>query len=142
MNIAGVSGNLTRDPELRHTPDGTPVCTVRLAVDGMGRGGRDEVGYINVTSYGASAEAAHRVLTEGWLVEVNGRLQWHEWTDSNENKRESYEVIGQIKFLAAPKERDGDTPISDVPADVSDFAPVPAGVGANNPAPEGDDIPF
>jgi single-strand DNA-binding protein len=148
MNIAAISGNLTRDPELRNTPSGVPVCTVRLAVNGMGRGGRDEAGYINVTSFGAGAEAAAKVLTKGWLVEVqNGRLEWHEWTDSNDNKRESYQVIGDIKFLAAPKERDGNEPAAtDVPVDVSDFAPaeqrVPVGAGAGNTTAADDDIPF
>jgi single-strand DNA-binding protein len=142
MNIAAISGNLTRDPELRSTPSGVPVCQVRLAVNGMGRGGRDEVGYINVTSFGAGAEAAANVLTKGWLVEIqNGRLEWHEWTDSNDNKRESYQVIGDIKFLAAPKEREnGFAPMSDVPADVSDFAPQPVGAAAG--ANTDDDIPF
>ncbi|RKQ90508.1 single-strand binding protein [Solirubrobacter pauli] len=148
MNIAAISGNLTRDPELRTTPSGVPVCTVRLAVNGMGRGGREEAGYINVVSFGAGAEAAAKVLTKGWLVEVqNGRLEWHEWTDKHDQTRESYQVIGDIKFLAAPKEReDGFAPATDVPAEASDFAPaeqrVPVGAGAGNTPAADDDIPF
>jgi single-strand DNA-binding protein len=145
MNIAAISGNLTRDPELRETTGGTPVCELRLAVDGMGRGGRDEVGYINVTSYGAGAEAAAKVLSKGWLVEiVNGRLEWHEWTDQHEQKRESYQVVGDIKFLAAPKDKSAAAPESDAPADASDpgSAPVPVGASAGGKGKAQDDIPF
>ena len=124
MNSIQLTGRLTRDPELSSTPDGTTaVCRIRLAVDGMGRGSRDAVGYIDVTSFGPGADAAARVISEGWLVGIDGRLEWHEWTDAEDKKRQGYQVISQIEFLAAPKGADA-AATTEVPADTSDFAPV------------------
>ena len=70
MNSIQLTGRLTRDPELRATTTGDPVCGLRLAVDGMGR--RNDVGYIDVTVYGKPGEACARHLTRGWLVGVSG----------------------------------------------------------------------
>ena len=67
MNNYKATGRLSRDPELRALPDGTPVCKITVAVKGLARGD-DEVGYIDVTSFGAGGEAAARVLGKGWLV--------------------------------------------------------------------------
>ena len=79
-----------------------PVCRLRLAVDGMGRGGRDEAGYINVTAFGNAGEAAARVLIKGWLVAVDGRLQYGEWETDDGTRRHDYEIVGNVEFLAAP----------------------------------------
>ncbi len=102
MNTVSLTGRLTRDPELRHLPDGTPVCQMRIAVDQMGRG--DQAGYINVTSFGPSGEACAKVLSQGWLVGVAGRLDYHEWTSDDDAKRSAIEVVGRVDFLAAPKD--------------------------------------
>ena len=67
MNNYKATGRLTKDPELRALPDGTAVCKITVAVKGLARGD-DEVGYIDVTSFGAGGEAAARVLSKGWLV--------------------------------------------------------------------------
>ena len=102
MNNIQLTGRLARDPERRQLADGTPVTNLRLVVDGMGRGGRDQPGYINVASFGPSAAAANKVLSKGWLIAVSGRLQYEEWTTEN-SKRQAYNVVGHIEFLAAPK---------------------------------------
>jgi single-strand DNA-binding protein len=100
------TGRLTRDPELRALPNGTSVCELRLAVDGMGR--RGEVGYINVSVYGKGGEAAAEYLAQGWLVAVDGRLQFGEWK-SEAGNRHDYSVVGNVEFLAAPRgDGDGD----------------------------------
>ena len=70
FQVNQATGRLTRDPELRYLPDGTPVCQIRIAVEGMGRGGRDETGYINATQFGDPGLAAAKVLSTGWLVAV------------------------------------------------------------------------
>jgi single-strand DNA-binding protein len=64
---------LTKDLELRAISEGSKVCQFALAVDGMACG--REVGYINVSVFGNSAEAAAKYLSKGWLVAVDGRLQ-------------------------------------------------------------------
>jgi single-strand DNA-binding protein len=95
------TGRLTRDPELRELPGGGTVCKLRLAVDDMARG--RETGYINVSTFGKPGEAAAEILSTGWLVAVDGRLEYHQWVDDDGKNRHDYEVIGQVEFLAAPR---------------------------------------
>ena len=101
MNTVQLTGRLTRDPELRTLPSGTSVCSLRLAVDRMGRG--EEPGYIDVDAYGAQGEACAQVLTRGWLVAVEGRLEYREWTTQDGAKRSGLTANGRVEFLAAPK---------------------------------------
>jgi single-strand DNA-binding protein len=108
MNSIHVTGRLTTDPELRTLPDGTKACMIRMAVKEMGRG--REVGYVNVTEYGAGGEATARELSKGWLVAVSGRLKYRQWESTNgSHRRHDYEVVGHIEFLAAPGGKDADS---------------------------------
>jgi single-strand DNA-binding protein len=107
MNNYKATGRLVLDPEERTLPNGTTVCKLRLAVKGLARG-QDEVGYINATSFGTSAEAAARVLSKGWLVAVDGRLEYHDWETADGGKRRDWEVIGHVEFLAAPRSEQPD----------------------------------
>ena len=95
------TGRLTKDPELRNVSEEMKVCQLRLAVDGMGRG--REVGYVNVAVFGAAGEAAAKVLSKGWLVAVDGRLEYGEWETDGGEKRHDYSVVGNVEFLTAPK---------------------------------------
>jgi single-strand DNA-binding protein len=94
------TGRLTKDPELRKVSEELSVCQLRLAVDGMGRG--REVGYINVSVFGKAGEAAAQYLAKGWLVAVDGRLEYGEW-DNEGTKRHDYTVVGNVEFLTAPR---------------------------------------
>lgn len=95
------TGRLTKDPELRSVSEEMKVCQLRLAVDGMGRG--REVGYVNVAVFGAAGEAAAKVLGKGWLVAIDGRLEYGEWETQEGEKRHDYSVVGNVEFLTAPK---------------------------------------
>jgi single-strand DNA-binding protein len=95
------TGNLTRDPELRQLPTGVSVCELRVAVDAMGRGA--EPGFINVSVYGKPGEAAAEHLGKGWLVGVDGRLEYGEWETEAGGKRHDYTVVGNVEFLSAPR---------------------------------------
>jgi single-strand DNA-binding protein len=95
-----LTGRLTRDPELRALPSGSSVCELRVAVDGMGRG--REVGYINVSVFGNGGEAAAKHLAKGWLVAVDGRLEYGEW-EAEGGRRHDYTLVGNVEFLAAPR---------------------------------------
>jgi single-strand DNA-binding protein len=120
MNAITLTGRLTQNPELRQLPSGEHACRLRLAVDGMGRGGRDQVGYVNVTAYGKPGEAAARVLTKGWLIAVDGRLQYGQWETDAGERRHDYEIVGNVEFLAAPRpnnhDNDADTAAADAAA--------------------------
>ena len=102
MNINKIicTGRLTKNPELRHVSEEMKVCQLRLAVDGMGRG--REVGYVNVAVFGKAGEAAAEYLAKGWLVAVDGRLEYGEW-EVEGTKRHDYTVVGNVAFLTAPR---------------------------------------
>lgn len=100
VNRCICTGRLTRDPLLQELPTGSTVCELRVAVDSMGRGG--ETGFIDVRVYGKPGEAAAEQLAKGWLIAVDGRLEFREW-ESESGKRHDYSVIGNVQFLAAPR---------------------------------------
>lgn len=126
MNTIQLTGRLVADPTYKEISDDQHVTELRLAVEGMGRGGRDEPGYINVTSWDMSQRAAE-TLGQGWLVAVAGRVQ-HEVYEKDGQKRSAYSVIGHVEFLARPRNTN-DHSTEDQTADLE-----PAGVD--------DDIPF
>jgi single-strand DNA-binding protein len=75
VNVITLVGNLTADPVLRSLPDGRSVCDLRLAVDGE----RDQLPlYIDVATFGPSADACAEYLSKGWQVGVTGRLVYDE----------------------------------------------------------------
>jgi single-strand DNA-binding protein len=102
------TGRLTKDPELRQVSEEMKVCQLRLAVDGMGRG--REVGYINVAVFGKAGEAAAEYLAKGWLVAVDGRLEYGQWETDGGEKRHDYSVVGNVEFLTAPRPVQVDAP--------------------------------
>ena len=83
INSVVVTGNLTRDPELRHTPGGTPVCKLRIAVNTRRKSGdgnwEDKPNYFDVTVWGAQGENCSTYLVKGRPVAISGRLEWREW---------------------------------------------------------------
>lgn len=95
------TGNLTRDPVARELPGGRTVCELRLAVEGMARQG--QTGYISVSVFGRAGEAAAKHLCKGWLVAVDGDLEWGEWEREDGEKRHDYRVNGSVTFLAPPR---------------------------------------
>jgi len=150
INVVVITGNLTRDPELRSTPGGTSVCKLRVAVNSRRKEGQewvDKPNFFDVTVWGAQGENCANYLSKGRPVAVEGRLDWREWEDKEGNKRQSVEVIANsVQFLGS---RDGSggggngngfTPSSDVPADTSDFEGATAGGSGGGGG--DDDIPF
>ncbi len=152
INTVVITGNLTRDPELRSTSGGTAVCGMRVAVNSRRRDGSgnwiDKPNYFDVTVFGAQGENCSTYLQKGRPVAIEGRLDWSEWeAKDGSGKRQKVEIVANsVQFLGS---RDGSgggqgngngfTPQSDVPADTSDFEG--AGVGSQSAGSE-DDIPF
>lgn len=151
INRVTITGNLTRDPELRSTPSGTPVCGLRVAVNTRRKNGstgewEDKPNYFDVTVWGAQGENCSNYLSKGRPVAVDGRLEWREWEDRDGNKRQSVDIVADtVQFLGSRGDSGGEggggfAPQSDVPADTSDFG-EPAGVGSSGGGAD-DDIPF
>jgi single-strand DNA-binding protein len=143
INRVVLVGNLTRDPELRHTPSGTPVCKLRIAVNtrqkdaATGQWG-DKPNYFDVTVWGNQAESSAQYLSKGRPVAVDGRLDWREWEAQDGSKRQAVEIIADtVQFLGSR----GDT--GEFGGGGNQF--VPAGAAqesADFPAAADDDIPF
>ena len=117
INVVAITGNLTKDPELRSTPSGTPVCKLRVAVNSRRKDGQ-------------SGE---------------GRLDWREWEAQDGSKRQAVEIIANsVQFLGSRSDNaggdggNGFQAKSDVPADTSDFE----GAGVSSGGGSDDDIPF
>lgn len=89
-------GNLGRDPELRYTPQGTPVCSFSIATNEKkkDRAGetQDVTTWFRVTLWGRQAETASQYLAKGRPVYIEGRLRTEEWTDKDGKTRQSLEV--------------------------------------------------
>lgn len=96
LNTIALVGRLTRDPELRTTGGGRPVCHLRVAVDARGE---EPACFIDVVCFDAGAQACQQYLAKGRLVAVDGRLVLDEWTTPDGEKRSRHKVIGQVKFL-------------------------------------------
>ena len=102
-------GRLTRDPELRYTPQGTPVATMTVAVDRpyTNKEGDRETDFLDVVVWNKLAEIVTDNLTKGRLVLVEGRLQIRSYTDKEEKKRKVAEVVANnVKFLDKPKSQE------------------------------------
>ena len=91
-----IIGNLGRDPELRYTPQGTPVCSFTVATNERrkDRTGemQDATTWFRVTLWGRQAETASQYLTKGRPIYVEGRLRVEEWTDRDNRQRYTLEV--------------------------------------------------
>lgn len=99
-------GFLTRDPELRYTPAGVPICTFGLAVNWVSsqETGRDaEVLFIDVVAWHKQAESCARFLKKGRQVLVAGRLALRRWADHNSAARFHYEIVArEVQFMDHP----------------------------------------
>jgi single-strand DNA-binding protein len=152
LNVVVITGNLTRDPELRSLPSGTSVCDLRVAVNTRRKNGatgewEDKPNYFDVKVWGAQGENCARFLSKGRPVAVQGRLEWREWESQEGQKRQAVDIIADsVQFLGGRDDASagGFTASvggsrSDVPVDERDFQPAASGAGIGI---GDDDIPF
>ncbi len=132
FNKVILMGNLTRDPEVRYTPNGAAVASFAIAVNRKYKQGeetKEEVSYIDIVVFGKQAESCGQYINKGESVLIDGRLQQRRWDDKETGqKRNKIEVVAQsVNFM--PKRSSGG-----------------AGHGHAEPAPEAPvdegDIPF
>ncbi len=109
LNKVFLAGNLTRDPELRYTPGGNPVCSLGLAVSNryqQNNEWKEDVCFVGITAWGRQAEICSEYLSKGRSVLVEGRLRFHSWETEKGEKRSKLEVVAQrIQFLSKPGEK-------------------------------------
>jgi single-strand DNA-binding protein len=112
-NSVTVSGNLTRDPELRYTPSGASVCNFSLAVSRRYTKGNEQVeqtSFFDVTCWGSLAENASATIQKGHRVTVTGRLEQRSWETEQHEKRSKVEIVADdvapsLKWASAVVER-------------------------------------
>jgi single-strand DNA-binding protein len=135
INRVVISGNLTRDPELRATSGGMSVLKMGVAVNDRRKNQQsgeweDYANFVDVTMFGARAEAVSRFLSKGTKVAIEGKLRWSQWESQQGEKRSKLEVVAdEIEFLSS---RDGSGGSYNAPAS-SEPAPFDDG---------GEEIPF
>lgn len=127
LNRIILIGRLTKDPELRYTNSGTPVCSFTLAVD-SGFGDNKRTDFINIVVWSKQGENCSQYLSKGKLAAVEGRLQIRNYDDKDGNKRYVTEVVADnVRFLSPKNETNafgggfGDAPA----ADFADFNAIP-----------------
>lgn len=134
-------GNLGRDPELRYTPQGTPVCSFSLATNERRKDrttgeNNDITTWFRVTLWGRQAETASQYLSRGRPVYIEGRLRVEEWTDRDGKARHTLEVHAtDMQFIGSGGARDESAP-----------APAKAAAAGHEPTDgpdlNDDDVPF
>ena len=112
-------GNLGRDPELRYTPQGTPVCSFTMATNERRKDKtgemQDQTTWFRVTLWGRQAETASQYLTKGRPVYIEGRLRVEEWTDRDGKPRHTLEVTAtDMQFIGG--QRPEEPPAEKAPA--------------------------
>ena len=152
LNKAILMGRLTRDPELRYTPNGNvPVVTFTVAIDRRysgGNSGERQTDFINVVAWRKTAEFVSQWFNKGSMIIVTGSIQTRNWQDKNGNNRTSIEVVAdEVQFGESKKSRESNmgyqggysdtyapdqqqatasrhTPSFDMPAGNSDFSEI------------------
>jgi len=110
INRVVITGNLTRDPELRSTSGGMSVLKLGVAVNDRRKNQQtgeweDVPNFVDVTVFGARGEALSRFLSKGSKVAIEGKLRWSQWENQQGEKRSKLEVVAdEIEFLSS---RDG-----------------------------------
>ncbi len=107
FNKVFLMGNLTKDPELRYTPQGTAVLNLRLAVNRKFRNKdqelKEETCFITAVVWNKQAETCNQYLHKGSGIFVEGRLQSRSWEDASGQKRNVIEVRAErVQFLGSP----------------------------------------
>lgn len=106
-NHLTMMGNLTRDPEIRYTPNGTPVASFGLASNRRFKQGdelKEEVCFLDVVVFGKTAETAVQYLHKGDCALFEGRLQQRRWEQDDGSKRSKHELVAQnVTFIRTKK---------------------------------------
>jgi single-strand DNA-binding protein len=139
FNQVVLMGNLTRDPELRNTPNGQSVCSFSLALNRSYKGAdgnwQEATDYVDVTAWGALGERVAQYVTKGRPVLVSGRLQSRSWEQEGQKRSKVEVVAGDVTFLGGRGEGEASAPagadapkkdvaiedISDEPIDLSEI---------------------
>lgn len=131
LNRVVLMGRLTRDPELRQTPNNVSVVTFTLAVERNYQADKNnkQADFINIVAWRHTAEFVSKYFTKGQLVAVEGSIQTRSYQDKDGNNRTAFEVVADQVYFAEKKKSEA----SHSTGDLSDFEELDADDG---------DLPF
>ena len=141
-------GRLTRDPELRATPDGISVVRFRLAVDRSARAGEErQTDFFDIVAFRQLADTVANYMTKGKLVLVEGKLHMRSYTDREGNRRTAYEIVADaVRFLERLREGEpeavGEAPAPAAVQRPAAAAPAPPPIEEPEPVDDYNDIEF
>lgn len=147
INRVIISGNLTRDPELRATASGMPVLGFGVAVNDRRKNQstgewEDYPNFIDCTMFGARAESLSRYLSKGTKVSIEGKLRWSQWERDGQKRSKIEVIVDELEFMSS---RNSDSSqagyAAPQPYVASAPAPVPAAPAVDASIYD-EDIPF
>ena len=107
INKAILMGRLTRDPELRHTGTGTPVCSFSIAIDN-GYGENRQTDFINCVAWNKTAEFVSNYFQKGRMIIVIGRISTRSWEGQDGKRNYTTEVVAsEVSFGESKRSQDG-----------------------------------
>lgn len=106
INRVIISGNLTRDPELRQTQSGMPVLGLGVAVNNRRKNQttgewEDYPNFIDCTMFGSRAEALSRYLSKGTKVAIEGKLRWSQWERDGQKRSKIEVIVDELEFMSS-----------------------------------------
>lgn len=121
FNSVHLLGNLTRDPELRVTPKGTPICQFGLAINRQYKDDagamRDETTFLDIEAWGKQGELAAKYLQKGQAVMIDGRLKQEQWEDKTTGQKRSRIKVVADRFVFLPRSGSQVAQNEDFPSD-------------------------
>ena len=140
INKAILMGRLTRDPELRHTNSGTPVCSFSIAINN-GYGENAQTDYVNCVAWNKTAEFVSKYFAKGRMIIVIGRISSRSWEGSDGKKNYVTEVVANEVAFGESKRDGGDYSSQGASAPES-IPSMPMDDGGFSPLDTDDDLPF
>lgn len=120
INRVLISGNLTRDPDLRSTATGMPVLGFGVAVNDRRKNAQtgeweDCPNFIDCTMFGARAQSLSNYLSKGAKVAIEGKLRWSQWERDGQKRSKIEVVVEEIEFISRPKGGSEESASEDIP---------------------------
>ena len=136
INRVIISGNLTRDPELRQTQSGMPVLGLGVAVNDRRKNQttgewEDYPNFIDCTMFGARAEALSRYLSKGTKVAIEGKLRWSQWERDGQKRSKIEVIVDELEFMTSRNDGSGQRQYA--PAQANQYAPAQNQYGSAQP---------
>ena len=108
INRVNISGNLTRDPQMRATQSGTQILSFGVAVNDRRRNPQsgeweDVPNFIDCVVFGNRADALQRFLTKGMKVAIEGKLRWSQWEKEGQNRSKIEVIVDEVEFMSGSK---------------------------------------